>query len=41
MDEFKKDKKMQLAKIKYSVMSHTFLTDGLDDYPHYTAIKKL
>jgi hypothetical protein len=27
--------------MKYSVMTHTFLSDGLQDFPHYAPIKKL
>jgi hypothetical protein len=27
--------------IKYSIQSHSFLTDGLMDFPHFAPIKKM
>mmetsp|Transcript_4407 Transcript_4407/g.7486 ORF Transcript_4407/g.7486 Transcript_4407/m.7486 type:complete len:102 (+) Transcript_4407:1945-2250(+) len=27
--------------MKYSVLTHSFLTDGIPDYPHFAPIKKM
>jgi hypothetical protein len=41
LDEAKKQYKLQKAMIKYSIQSHSFLTDGLMDFPHFAPIKKM
>lgn len=41
LEEEKQKLKLNRAMIKYSVKSYTFQTDGLIDFPHTSAIKKL
>ena len=41
LDESKKQQKLQKTMIKYSIQNHSFLTDGLMEFPHFSPIKKL
>jgi len=41
LDEAKKQSKLQKTMIKYSILNHAFLTDGLMDFPHFSPIKKM
>lgn len=41
LEEHKKNQKLQRAMIKYSVQTHIFLTDGLENHPHFSPVKKL
>jgi hypothetical protein len=41
LEESKKHQKIHRAMIKYSVMSHSYLTDGLENYSHQSPIIKL
>jgi len=41
LEESKKQHKLQLALIKYQIQTHSFMTDGLKRYPHFSPIQKL
>lgn len=41
LDEYRKQKKIQLAMNRYRVIGPCFLTDGLPDYKHFSPIKSL
>jgi hypothetical protein len=43
-DQFEMDKKqayMNNATQKFSILNHSFICDGLNNYPHFSPIKKL